>query len=67
MLNYQWWIIAKADYRMITSRIRGIRPYLPYLLSGGLFIWVFYIAPSMAESLLSDFDMQLFSLIAVVL
>ncbi|MHA1945172.1 MAG: hypothetical protein ACXAC6_13465 [Candidatus Hodarchaeales archaeon] len=67
MLNYQWWIIAKADYRMITSRIRGIRPYLPYLLTGGLAIWIFVIAPSMAESLLSDFETQLFSLIAVTL
>ncbi len=65
MLNYQWWIIAKADYRMITSRIRGIRPYLPYLLTGGLAIWIFVIAPSMAESLLSDFETQLFSLIAI--
>ena len=65
MLNYQWWIIAKADYRMITSRIRGVRPYLPYLLTGGLAIWIFAIAPSMAESLLSDFDSQLFTLIAV--
>jgi hypothetical protein len=67
MLNYQWWIIAKADYRMITSRFRGFRPYLPYLLSGGIVIWIFAIAPSMAESLLSDFDLQLFSLIAAAL
>ncbi|MHA1513399.1 MAG: hypothetical protein ACTSRJ_04985 [Candidatus Hodarchaeales archaeon] len=67
MLNSQWWIIAKADYRMITSRFRGSRPYLPYLLIGGLAIWVFFLAPLMAESLLSDFDLQLFSLIAVVL
>ena len=65
--NNQWWVIAKADYRMITSRFRGIRPILPYLLSGGLAIWIFFIAPSIAESLLSDFDLQLFTIIAVVL
>jgi len=67
MLNYQWWIIAKADYRMVTSRFREFRPYLPYLLSGGLALWIFVIAPSLAKSLLSDIDLQIFSLIAVVL
>jgi hypothetical protein len=67
MMSFQWWTIAKADYRMITSRFRQFRPILPYLLGGGLLLWVFYFGPSLAKSLLSEMNSYLFSLVAVVL
>ncbi len=67
MNTFQWWTIAKADYRMITSRFRQFRPILPYILGGGLLFWIFYLGPSLAESLLSEVEMYLFSIVAVVL
>ncbi len=67
MLSFQWWAIAKADYRMTTSRFRQYRPFLPYLLIGGLLFWIFYLGPSLAESLLSEMETYLFSIVAVVL
>ncbi len=67
MMSFQWWIIAKADYRLITSRFRQLRPFLPYLLGGGLVFWIFYLGPSLAESMLSEMDTYVYSLVAVVL
>ncbi|PWI46501.1 hypothetical protein CEE45_16510 [Candidatus Heimdallarchaeota archaeon B3_Heim] len=67
MISFQWWTVAKADYRMITSRFRQFRPILPFILGGGLIFWIFYLGPSLAESLLSEMDKYLFSLVAVVL
>ena len=67
MISSQWWTIAKADYRMTTSRVRQFRPILPYLLGGGLLFWIFYLGPSLAESLLSSVESYLFSVVAIVL
>ena len=47
--NTSWLSIAKTEYRVSTSRIREIRPYLPYILIGGLAIYTLFIAPSIVD------------------
>ncbi|MHA2053502.1 MAG: hypothetical protein ACW99F_07895 [Candidatus Hodarchaeales archaeon] len=67
MFNLQFWIIAKAEYRMATSRFRNIRAYVPYILLTSLIIWNFYMAPALVKSFLSDLETWIFSQVALIL
>ncbi|MHA2334659.1 MAG: hypothetical protein ACXAEU_21710 [Candidatus Hodarchaeales archaeon] len=62
-----WWPIAKNEYRLSTSRIREIRPYLPYLLVVGLALYVFILAPVIVGAFVDDFWALLLSQAAVVM
>ncbi|MFX0086222.1 MAG: ABC transporter permease [Candidatus Hodarchaeota archaeon] len=66
-LNLDWVPIAKVEWRVSTSRIREIRPYLPYILTGGLVIFIFYLAPMFTDLYIDDFQAFILSQIAVVL
>jgi hypothetical protein len=60
-------VIAKNEYRVQTSWIRGIRRYFPFAAVGLLAVWVFYLAPIMVQSLVDDFLEVLVSQVAVAL
>jgi hypothetical protein len=65
--NSFWLPIAKTEYRVSTSRIREIRPYLPYILIGGLAIYTFFIAPYIIDSFVDELHELLLSAVAVAL
>jgi hypothetical protein len=59
--------IAKTEYRLTTSRIRGFRPYLPYGIIAGIMIWVFWIAPSIIDMFSDDIEAIFLSQVAVAM
>jgi len=65
----KWFVIARNEYRIRTSSIRGIRPYFPYLIIGFLVVFVGYIAPALINPLFGIIDIPAFfiSLIAVAI
>ncbi|MFX1286474.1 MAG: ABC transporter permease [Promethearchaeota archaeon] len=62
-----WLSIAKTEYRVSTSRIREIRPYLPYILIGGLAIYTLFIAPYIIDAFVDELHELLLSAVAVAL
>ncbi|MFX0183338.1 MAG: hypothetical protein ACFE95_09690 [Candidatus Hodarchaeota archaeon] len=63
--NLTWLSIAKTEYRVSTSRIRELRPYLPYLLIGGLAAYVLFIAPYIVDLFVDELHELLLSAVAV--
>lgn len=55
MSTPKWFIIARNEYRVHTSRIRKIRLYFPFLVTGALAIYVLYIAPQIVKAFADDF------------
>jgi hypothetical protein len=51
----KWLVIAKNQYRITTSSIRGIRPYFQYLVIGLLAVYVVFIAPALIGLFIDDF------------
>jgi hypothetical protein len=48
-------VIAKNQYRITTSAIRGIRAYFPYLTIGLLAVYVAVVAPAIVSPVMDDF------------
>jgi len=48
-------VVAKNQYRISTSAIRGIRAYFPYLIIGVLSVYVALIAPAIVSPFIDDF------------
>ncbi len=63
----KWLIVARNEYRIHTSRIRRIRTYFPYLVTGLLAVYVVFIAPSFARFLIDDFLAFVLSQVAVAM
>jgi len=63
--NPKWLVIAKNEFRVTTSPIRSLRRYYPLMLAGLFGAWVFYLAPMLVRSLMSDFEGLIVSEIAV--
>ena len=66
-MTRKWFVIARNEYRTLTSSIRRVRPYFPYLAIGLLAIYVAFIAPSVASLFLDDFLRLIISVAAVPL
>ncbi len=67
MQGPKWLAIARNEYRVQTSWIRGLRRYFPFAAVGLLAVWVFYLAPMMVRSMVDDFLGVLLSQVAVAL
>jgi len=67
LLDGEWIPFARNEYRLITSSIRSIRSYLPYLLTGSVFIFIFFLAPNLVNTFLDDFHAFILSQVALVL
>ena len=65
--NSLWIPIAKTEYRVTTSRIREIRPYLPFILTAGLAIYTLFIAPYIIDLFVDELYELLLSAVAVAL
>lgn len=63
----KWLVIARNQYLISTSSIRGIRKYFPYLLVFGLTFYVVYLAPNFVSLFIDDAIEILLSQIAVAL
>jgi hypothetical protein len=63
----KWLLIARNEYRINTSRIRKIRPYFPFLVTGVLAVYVAFIAPAFAQLFLDDFLAVILSQTAIAL
>jgi len=63
----KWLVIARNEYRTITSSIRTIRPYFPYLITGLLAVFVVFIAPAVVSPFIGDFLALILSQAAVPL
>jgi hypothetical protein len=48
-------VVAKNQYRITTSGIRGIRPYFPYLIIALLAVYVAFIAPAVVSPFINGF------------
>jgi len=51
----KWLVVAKNQYRITTSGIRGIRAYFPYLAIVLLAVYVALIAPAIVSPFIDDF------------
>jgi len=58
-------VIAKNEYLVITSGIRQVRRYFPYLVAALLAIYVLFVAPAIAGLLIDDFLAFIISVAAV--
>ncbi|MCW4036069.1 MAG: hypothetical protein NWE75_02645, partial [Candidatus Bathyarchaeota archaeon] len=67
MQNPKWLAIARNEYRVQTSWIRGLRRYFPLAAAGLLAVWVYYLAPMMVRSMVDDFIGVVLSQVAVAL
>lgn len=67
MLKPKWFLIARNEYRILTSGIREIRPYFPFLVIAALAGFVFYIAPAIINAFLDELLAFLLSQVAVVM
>ncbi|MDH5791252.1 MAG: hypothetical protein OEZ44_03640, partial [Candidatus Bathyarchaeota archaeon] len=65
MQSPKWLAIARNEYRVQTSWIRGLRRYFPLTVVGLLAVWVYYLAPMMVRSMVDDFLGVLLSQVAV--
>jgi len=63
----KWLVIARNEYRTITSGIRTIRPYFPFLVIGLLAVFVVFIAPAFVSPFIGDFLALILSQAAVPL
>jgi hypothetical protein len=50
----KWAVIAKNEFRTRTARIRRIRRLYPFILMGGLAVYVFLLAPAIVSSFLDS-------------
>jgi len=51
----KWYLIARNEYRIHTSRVRAIRPYFPFLVGGFLAAYVVYLAPAIVSLFVNEF------------
>jgi hypothetical protein len=54
--NLKWLVIAKNEYRLQTSWIRGLRQAFPVVAVGLLAVWVFYLAPMLLQGAMTEFQ-----------
>ncbi len=58
-------MVARNEYRVITSGIRQIRRYFPYLVIGLLAVYVLFVAPAVVNLFIDDFLAFIISVAAV--
>ena len=63
----KWFMIARNEYRIRTSSIRGIRPFFPFLVIGALAVFVLFIAPLIVNLLIDEIIAFFLSQIAAVM
>lgn len=63
----KWFIIARNEYRIRTSSIRKIRSSFPYLVLGGLAVYVMVVAPTIVNLFITDVSAFFLSQAAVAM
>lgn len=61
----KWFVIARNQYRIITSGIRKIMGYFPFLVIGLLAVYVFFLAPAIVNIFIDEFLAFIISVAAV--
>lgn len=62
----KWAVIAKNEYYILTSSIREIRPYFPFLVAGGLLFFVVVAIPYFVNAVVDDVVAFFLSQVAMV-
>ena len=65
MPAHKWLVIARNEYWILTSSIRTIRRYFPYLILGLLAVYVLFVAPAIVNVFIDDFLVFIISVAAV--
>jgi len=63
----KWYVIAKNEYRIITSSIRGVRRYLPFLIIAFLIFYIFYLTPNIVDLFVDEFTAFILTHVAVAI
>lgn len=63
----KWFIIAKNEYRTVTSPIRSWRPFLPFIIIGFLAVYVGYITPKIVGYFINEITAFIFSVAALAM
>ena len=61
----KWLVVARNEYLITTSRIRGVRPYFPFLATGLIAVYVAFIAPALVSNFIDEFMAFIISVAAV--
>lgn len=61
----KWLVVARNEYRILTSSVRKVRRYFLYLVTGLLAIYVLFIAPAAVGLFIDDFLVFIVSVAAV--
>ena len=67
MFMPKWFVVARNEYRIRTGRIRGIRPYFPFMAIGLLALHVAFVAPAIVDLFIDDFQAIILSQVAVAM
>ncbi len=65
MPSPKWLVIARNEYRVITSRIRNLRPVLPILFVTSIVAYTFIVAPMIVDHYVGDATALILSQVAV--
>jgi hypothetical protein len=65
MPSPKWLVVARNEYRVGTSRVRSLRPILPFLLVGLISVYIVFIAPLIVSRYVGDAVALILSQIAV--
>jgi len=63
----KWFVIARNEYRLLTSSIRPLRPFFPFLVIILLAVFVVYIAPYLVNLFVNEIVAFLLSQAAVIM
>jgi len=63
--GHKWFVIARNEYRISTSKMRAMRPYFPYLALALLAVYVAFIAPMVVGIFMDDFLAFIISVAAI--
>lgn len=63
----KWYVIARNEYRIRTSRVRLLRPLFPYLVVALLAAYVAFIAPALVSVFVDEFVSLMLSRAAIAM
>jgi hypothetical protein len=61
----KWLVVARNEYRVNTSRVRRLRPFLPIIFVVAIAGYVFFVAPSIVDRYVGEYAAEILSRVAV--
>jgi hypothetical protein len=60
----KWLVIARNEYRVNTSRVKKLRPFLPILFIAAIAGYVFFVAPRIVDIYVGEYATEILSRVA---